>query len=66
MENTYRYLPNTNISPSAASGKDNRMFWTIGSGYPLYFMIERKVSMEILTHIIFVLNLLKSLINHFF
>ena len=66
MENTYRYLPNTSISPSAASGKDNRMFWTIGSDYPLYFMIERKVSMEILTHIIFVLNLLKSLINHFF
>ena len=66
MENTYRYLPNTSISPAAASGKDNRMFWTIGSGYPLYPIIERKVSMEILTHIIFVLNLLKSLINHFF
>ena len=42
------------------------MPWMIGSGYTLYPIIERKVSMEILTHIIFVLNLLKNLINHFF
>ena len=54
------------ISPAAASGKDNRMPWTIGSGYPLYLIVERKVSMEILTNIIFLLNMLKTLINHFF
>ena len=42
------------------------MFWTTGSDYPLYLIIERKVSMEILTNIIFLLNMLKTLINHFF
>lgn len=37
-----------------------------GRGFRLTLLKERKATMEILTHIIFVLNLLKSLLNHFF
>lgn len=39
--------------------------WMRLSVVPL-LLKERRFAMEILTHIIFVLNLLKSLINHFF
>ena len=38
--------------------------WSAAIGLPYYK--ERRFVMEILTHIIFVLNLLKTFINHFF
>ena len=54
-------------APPRQAASKKQMPRVIAKRLPSYLIIkERTNAMEILTHIIFVLNLLKSLINHFF
>ena len=54
-------------APPRQAASKKQMPWAIAIRLPSYLIIiERMNAMEILTNIIFLLNMLKTLINHFF
>ena len=54
-------------APPRQAASKKQVPWAIAIRLPSYLIIkERMNAMEILTNIIFLLNMLKTLINHFF